>query len=98
MSTGSQAMFVVEYPCDQFCRIEVDVSRERGQVTLQQLRDTAEASHKRVHEPEEQAEPEPAADQGTSGRPAATVFLSAPGNASGNAPGSASGRQGHRRR
>lgn len=81
MTTGPQAMFVVEYPCDRFCRIEVDLSGEHNQVTLQQLREKAEGLHKREHEPEpELAEAEaPAAEQEATGRPAATVFLSAPG-------------------
>ncbi|MEU4618525.1 hypothetical protein AB0G04_00905 [Actinoplanes sp. NPDC023801] len=82
MTPNPQTMLVVEYPCDRFCRIELDLSGERGQITLQQLRDKADKSHQREHEPEaaEAAEAEaPAAHQETAGRPAATVFLSAPG-------------------
>jgi hypothetical protein len=81
VNAGSQAMFVVEYPCDQFCRIEVDVTGERGQLTLQQMRETADGQHQRIHEPDSaEAEAEaPEAEQEASGRPAATVFLSAPG-------------------
>ncbi|MEV8507062.1 hypothetical protein AB0368_19930 [Actinoplanes sp. NPDC051475] len=79
MTTGPQAMFVVEYPCDRFCRIEVDLSGERGQVTLQQLREKAEGLHQRVHEPELAEAEAPAVEQEATGRPAATVFLSAPG-------------------
>jgi hypothetical protein len=107
MTPGSQAMFVVEYPCDRFCRVEVDVTRERGQITLQQMLDKADGQHQRIHEPElTEAETEEAvAEQETSGRPAATVFLSAPG-APGreglSAPGrdnfSSPGRNGGRRR
>lgn len=74
--------FVVEYPCDRYCRIEVELSGERGQTTLQQMRDKAEELHRREHAPESgeadapvavEPEPEPA------GRAAPTVFLSAPG-------------------
>jgi hypothetical protein len=81
MTAGPQAMFVVEYPCDRFCRIEVDLSGERGQFTLREMQEQAEQLHQRVHEPEggEAAEPVAAAEPEPTGRPAATVFLSAPG-------------------
>ena len=79
MTTGPQATFVVEYPCDRFCRIEVDLSGERSQVTLQQMRDKADGLHQRVHEPESAEADVPIVDQEAAGRPAATVFLSAPG-------------------
>jgi len=82
MTAGPQEMFVVEYPCDRFCRIEVDLSKEHSQVTLQKMREKAEESHRRIHEPEAAEAAEagaPIADQEPTGRPAATVFLSAPG-------------------
>jgi hypothetical protein len=79
MTAGPQAMFVVEYPCDRFCRIEVDVSGERGQVTLRQMREKADGVHQRIHEPELAETDAPIVDQDAAGRPAATVFLSAPG-------------------
>ena len=79
MSAGPQAMFVVEYPCDRFCRIEVDLSGERGQVTLQQMREKADGLHQRIHEPELAETDVPIVDEVAAGRPAATVFLSAPG-------------------
>lgn len=79
MTAGPQAMFVVEYPCDRFCRIEVDLSGERGQVTLQQMREKADGLHQRIHEPELVETDVPIVDQDAAGRPAATVFLSAPG-------------------
>jgi hypothetical protein len=80
MTTGPQATFVVEYPCDQFCRIEVDLSGEPGQVTLQQIRKKADGLHQQVHEPElDSAAVVPIVEQEAAGRPAATVFLSAPG-------------------
>jgi hypothetical protein len=83
MTGGAQVMFVVEYPCDRFCRIEVDLSGERGQATLQQMREKADTLHQREHEPENGPEGGPAAapvvEPEVSGRPAATVFLSAPG-------------------
>jgi hypothetical protein len=79
MTAGSQAMFVVEYPCDRFCRIEVDVSGERGQLTLQQMREKADGLHQRVHEPEVAEAGVPIGDQEAARRPAGTVFLSAPG-------------------
>ena len=88
MTGGPQAMFVVEYPCDRFCRIEVDLGGERGQVTLQQLWERADGQHQQEHEPESAgaeagtdaspAEPEPA------GRPSTSLFLSAPGQGNGN--------------
>jgi hypothetical protein len=101
MTTGPQTMFVVEYPCDQFCRIEIDLSAEREQVTLRQLRDKADEAHQRAHAPEtgetgETGEADaPAAAQESVGRPAATVFLSAPGSSASSPP---SGRGGHKRR
>jgi hypothetical protein len=79
MTTGAQATFVVEYPCDRFCRIEVDLGGERNQVTLQQMREKADGLHQRVHEPAPEEADLPIVDQETTGRPAATVFLSAPG-------------------
>lgn len=80
MTTGSQAMFVVEYSCDRFCRIEVDLSGERSQLTLQQMREKADGLHQRVHQPELAAEVDVrVVDQEAAGRPAVTVFLSAPG-------------------
>jgi len=79
MTTGPQAMFVVEYPCDRFCRIEVDLTSERSQVTLQQMREKADGLHDRVHQPELAEADQPVVDQEAAGRPAATVFLSAPG-------------------
>lgn len=74
-------MFVVEYPCDRFCRIEIDLSDERGQVTLQQLREKADGLHHRVHEPDLAERDASVVAQEAAGRPAATVFLSAPGRA-----------------
>ena len=79
MSADPQAMLVVEYPCDRFCRIEVDPSAERSQATLQQMREKADSLHQSVHEPEPGEPTTPIADQEATGRPAATVFLSAPG-------------------
>jgi hypothetical protein len=79
VSAGPQAMLVVEYPCDQFCRIEVDLSDERSQATLQQMREKADDVHQRIHEPEHGEHTSPVVDQESTGRPAATVFLSAPG-------------------
>lgn len=79
MTTGPEATFVVEYPCDRFCRIEVDVTGERGEVTLRQLREKADGLHQRVHEPELAEADVASVDEEVAGRPAATVFLSAPG-------------------
>jgi hypothetical protein len=79
VSAGPQVMLVVEYPCDRFCRVEVDLSGEPSQATLQQLREMADGLHQRVHEPERGESPTPVVDQEATGRPAATVFLSAPG-------------------
>jgi len=79
MTDSPQVMFVVEYPCDRFCRIEVDLSGERSQVTLQQMQEKADGLHQRVHEPELAEADVPIVEQEAAGRPAATVFLSAPG-------------------
>ena len=84
VTAGAQSMFVVEYSCDRFCRIEVDLSGEGGQLTLQQMREKADGLHQRVHEPD-LAEPDASVvAQETAGRPAATVFLSPPGRAGGS--------------
>ena len=72
-------MLVVEYPCDRFCRIEVDLSGERSQATLQLMRENADGLHQRVHEPERGEAITPVVEKEATGRPAATVFLSAPG-------------------
>jgi hypothetical protein len=83
VSAAAQATLVVEYPCDQFCRIEVDLSGERSQATLQELREQADGLHQRIHEPERDEAPTPVVGQEATGRPAATVFLSAPGRGDG---------------
>jgi hypothetical protein len=77
-------MFVVEYPCDRFCRIEVELTGEPGQLTLQQMREKADGLHHRVHNPDLgqwEASAASAAAPETAGRPATTVFLSAPDRA-----------------
>ena len=81
MTAGPQATFVVEYPCDRFCRIELELTGERNTVTLQQLWEKADERHRRIHEPElAEAEAEvPVVDPEAARRPAATVFRSAPG-------------------
>lgn len=79
MTVGPQAMFIVEYPCDRFCRIEVELIGERSQVTLQELWERADGMHRRVHEPELAETEAPVVDQEAARRPAATVFRSAPG-------------------
>ena len=81
MTAGAQSMFVVEYPCDRFCRIEVDLSSEPGQVTLQQMREKADGLHHGVHNPDLAERDTSAAPPETVARPPATVFLSAPGQA-----------------
>ncbi|MFG1610354.1 hypothetical protein [Actinoplanes sp. NPDC049265] len=82
MTGGSQAMFVVEYPCDSFCRIEVDLSGEHDRLTLGQMREKAEELHRGVHEPDQPEKPDQPEQEETpvTSRPAATVFLSAPGH------------------
>ncbi|WP_344174652.1 hypothetical protein [Pilimelia columellifera] len=72
-------MFVVEFPCDLFCRIEVDLKGESSQVTLRQLREKADGMHRRVHEPELAVAGVAISDEDAAGRPSSTVFLSAPG-------------------
>jgi hypothetical protein len=72
-------MFAVEYRCDRFCSIEVDLSGEPGQVTLQQMREKADGLHRRVHNPDLAERDASTAAQETEAGPAATVFLSAPG-------------------
>jgi hypothetical protein len=83
VSAAPQATLVVEYPCDRFCRIEVDLSGERSQATLHQMREKADGLHQRIHEPGRDEAPAPVVDQEATGRPAATVFLSAPGRGDG---------------
>jgi hypothetical protein len=78
VTAGPQATFVVEYPCDQFCRVEVELFGERSQLTLQQMWEKADDMHRRMHEPEGAETPEPVVDEGAAQRPAATVFRSAP--------------------
>ena len=78
VSAGPQAMLVVEYPCDRFCRIEMDLSGEPSQTTLQQMWEKADRLHQRIHEPERREATTPVVDHEATGRPAATVFLSAP--------------------
>jgi hypothetical protein len=79
VTDGAQATFVVEYPCDQFCRIEVELNGERSEVTLRQLWEKADGQHQRVHEPELAEAEAPVVDREAARRPAATVFRSAPG-------------------
>jgi hypothetical protein len=78
VTADPQATLVVEYPCELFCRIELELAGERGDLTLRQLREKAEDAHRRIHEPGS-GEPEaPAANQAAPQRPAATLFRSAP--------------------
>jgi hypothetical protein len=79
MTVGPQATFVVEYPCDRFCRIEVELAGESDQVTLHQLWEKADGMHLLVHEPARAETDVPAVDHEAARRPAATVFRSAPG-------------------
>jgi hypothetical protein len=78
MTDTPQAMFVVEYPCDRFCHIEVELTGERNHVTLQQMWEKADAMHRGVHEPELTETDAPVVDPEGPRRPAATVFRSAP--------------------
>jgi hypothetical protein len=76
---GAQETLVVEYPCDRFCRIEVELNGEHAQITLQQMRDKAEGMHRRVHDPEVAEVDAPVVEPEATGRAAPTVFLAAPG-------------------
>jgi hypothetical protein len=78
VTIGPQATFVVEYPCDRFCRIEVELIDERSHVTLQQMWEKADGMHRRVHESELAEAEVPVVDREAARRPAATVFRSAP--------------------
>ena len=78
MTAGAQATFVVEYPCDQFCRVEIELLGERGQLTLQQMWEKADGVHRRIHEPDGAEPTEPVADEGAAQHPAADLFRSAP--------------------
>jgi hypothetical protein len=74
-----QATFVVEYPCDRFCRIEIELGGVSGDVTLQQLWEKGDGQHRRIHEPDLDEPEVQLADEG-SRRPAATLFSSPPGS------------------
>jgi hypothetical protein len=81
VTAGPQSTFVVEYSCDRFCCIEVDLSGERGQLTLREMREKADGLHQGVHEPDLAERDASVVAQEAPGRPAATVFLAAPGRA-----------------
>lgn len=49
--TDAQESFVVEYPCDLHCRVEIDLADHHARVTHRQMRDWAEVEHKARHEP-----------------------------------------------
>jgi len=83
VTADAQSIFVVEYSCDRFCRIEVDLSGEPGQLTLQQMREKADGLHHRVHEPDLPEQDASVVAAEAAERPAATVFRSAPGRAGG---------------
>lgn len=78
VTAGAQAMFVVEYPCDRFCRIEVDLSGERGQLTLQHMREKADGLHRRVHEPDLAERKASGVAEEEAGRSAARCFCQHP--------------------
>jgi hypothetical protein len=81
VTAGPQATFVVEYPCDQFCRIEVELTGERNNLTLQQMWEKADGQHRRVHEPENsEVEAAVSVAEQEAQRPA-SLFRSAPGPA-----------------
>ena len=60
MTTGPMATFVVEYPCELHCRIEVDLDRAHLRFTHRQMLQSAHAEHKKAHQPK--AEPAPIYD------------------------------------
>ena len=78
MTSGPQATFVVEYPCDQFCRIEVELNGERNHLTLQQMWEKADERHRRIHEPQSDEPAEPVVDEEAAQRPSTNLFRSAP--------------------
>lgn len=49
MSKLPDEQFVAEYPCDRFCRIEVDLDDTHAGFTLRQMREVAGVEHQRVH-------------------------------------------------
>jgi hypothetical protein len=48
--TDPQFLFVAEYPCDKFCRVEVDLGEvDNLRFTYSQMQRRAEDEHKRLH-------------------------------------------------
>lgn len=42
-------VFAVEYPCDRFCRVEVDLAGIHKRFTRNQMRQLADSEHDRLH-------------------------------------------------
>lgn len=50
--TDPQFLFVAEYPCDRFCRIEVDLSEvDNLRFTYAQMQRRTDDEHQRLHAP-----------------------------------------------
>lgn len=50
--TDPQFLFVVEYPCEGHCRVEVDVNGENPRATVAMLVKAADQEHKRTCRPQ----------------------------------------------
>lgn len=56
--TDPQFLFVAEYPCEKFCRVEVDLSEvDNLRFTFAQMQRRAEDEHKRLHRPPRESTP-----------------------------------------
>lgn len=46
-----QETFLVDYPCDRHCQVEIDLTEVHTKFTIRQARSLAEAEHRERHEP-----------------------------------------------
>lgn len=51
MTAEPEETFMVAYPCDKHCVVEVDVSDAHSRYTVRQMREKADVEHKRRHGP-----------------------------------------------
>ena len=71
-----QATFVVEFPCNLHCRVEVDLTGVHLGFTHRQMLASADDDHKRLHEPP--PVPTPILEQVAARHSVAAPFLAPP--------------------
>jgi hypothetical protein len=77
VTADPQETFAVDYPCDQHCLVEVDLTGVHQSFTHRQMRVAADAEHAKRHEPA--PVPTPILEQVAARHSVAAPFLAPPG-------------------